>query len=58
MPKLENVVKIVSIEEFETLALRVGNDALTRSELVKAILDINALMEGAELLYSKHRREK
>ena len=58
MPKLENVVKIVSIEEFETLALRVGNDSLTRSELVKAILDINALMEGAELLYSKHRREK
>ena len=58
MPKLENVVKIVSMEEFETLALRVGNDALTRSELVKAILDINALMEGAELLYSKHRREK
>ena len=58
MPKLENVVKIVSMEEFETLALRVGNDALTRSELVKAILDINALMEGAELLYSKHGREK
>ena len=58
MPKLENVIKIISMEEFETLALRVGNDALTRSELVKAILDINALMEGAELLYSKHRREK
>ena len=58
MPRLENIVKIVSIEEFETLALRVGNDSLTRFELVEAILDINSLMEGAELLYSKHKKDK
>ena len=58
MPRLQDVIKIVTLEEFETLALRVGNDPLTRFELVKAITDINALMEGADLLYSKHRRKK
>tara|TARA_Y100001951_G_C11146961_1_gene186952 strand:+ start:332 stop:514 length:183 start_codon:yes stop_codon:yes gene_type:complete len=59
MPKLENIVKIVSAEEFETLALRVGNDVLTRFELVEAILNINSLMEGAEILVDpKHRRKK
>jgi len=58
MPRLQDVIKIVTLEEFETLALRVGNDPLTRFELVKAITDINGLMEGADLLYSKHRREK
>jgi len=58
MPRLQDVIKIVTIEEFETLALRVGNDPLTRFELVKAITDINSLMEGADLLYSRHRREK
>ena len=58
MPRLQDVIKIVTLEEFETLALRVGNDPLTRFELVKAITDINSLMEGADLLYSKHRREK
>ena len=58
MPRLQDVIKIVTLEEFETLALRVGNDPLTRFELVKAITDINSLMEGADLLYSKHRRKK
>jgi len=58
MPRLQDVIKIVTLEEFETLALRVGNDPLTRFELVKAITDINSLMEGTDLLYSKHRREK
>ena len=58
MPRLQDVIKIVTLEEFETLALRVGNDPITRFELVKAITDINSLMEGADLLYSKHRREK
>ena len=58
MPRLQDVIKIVTIEEFETLALKVGNDPITRFELVKAITDINSLMEGADLLYSKHRREK
>jgi len=58
MPRLQDVIKIVTLEEFETLALRVGNDPLTRFELVKAITDINGLMEGADLLYSKHRRRK
>jgi len=58
MPRLQDVIKIVTLEEFETLALRVGNDPLTRFELVKAITDINSLMEGADLLYSRHRREK
>ena len=58
MPRLQDVIKIVTLEEFETLALRVGNDPLTRFELVKAVTDINSLMEGADLLYSKHRREK
>jgi hypothetical protein len=58
MPRLQDVIKIVTLEEFETLALRVGNDPITRFELVKAITDINSLMEGADLLYSKHRRKK
>jgi hypothetical protein len=58
MPRLQDVIKIVTLEEFETLALRVGNDPLTRFELVKAVTDINSLMEGADLLYSRHRREK
>ena len=57
MPRLQDVIKIVTIEEFETLALKVGNDPITRFELVKAITDINGLMEGAELLYSKHKKK-
>lgn len=62
MQRLENIIKIVSLEEFETLALRVGSkdgsDALARSELVQAILDINSLIEGAELLNPKYKKKQ
>ena len=62
MQRLENIIKIVSLEEFETLALRVGSkdgsDALARSELVQAILDINSLIEGAELLNLKYKKKQ
>ena len=58
MPKLEDIIKIVTIEEFETLALRVGNDPITRSELVKAILEINSLMEKRALVNPDYRRKK
>ena len=55
----EDYITIISRDEFETLALRVGNDPITRRELIQAILDINGLMEGAEHLISpKHRRKK
>jgi len=58
MPKLEDIIKIVTIEEFETLALRVGNDPITRSELVNAILEINSLMETRALVNPEYRRKK
>jgi|TARA_R100000781_G_scaffold27021_1_gene20077 hypothetical protein len=58
MPKLEDIIKIVTIEEFETLALRVGNDPLTRLELVNAILEINSLMETRALVNPEYRRKK
>ena len=58
MPKLEDIIKIVTIEEFETLALRVGDDPLTRLELVNAILEINSLMETRALVNPEYRRKK
>ena len=55
----EDYITIISRDEFETLALRVGNDPITRRELIQAILDINGLMEGVEnLINPKHRRKK
>tara|TARA_R100000152_G_C6663205_1_gene101533 strand:+ start:460 stop:639 length:180 start_codon:yes stop_codon:yes gene_type:complete len=59
MSKLENIIKIISPSEFETLATRVGGDEMSRIELINAILDINSLMEGAKgLVNPQHRRKK
>ena len=59
MSKLENIIKIISPGEFETLATRVGGDEFSRIELINSILDINEIMEGrSQLINPKHRRKK
>jgi len=47
----DNVVMIVSYEEFVDLMYRTGNDPLTTMELVEAIADINSLIAQASKIY-------
>ena len=47
----ENIVVIVSYEEFVDLMYRTGNDPLTTMELVEAIADINSLIAQASKIY-------
>ena len=49
----DNVVMIVSYEEFVDLMYRTGNDPLTTMELVEAIADINSLIAQASKIYGE-----
>ena len=49
----ENIVVIVSYEEFVDLMYRTGNDPLTTMELVEAIADINSLIAQASKYYGE-----
>ena len=42
--KLEEIVTIVSYEEFTDLVVRTGNDELTTMELIEAIAQINGII--------------
>jgi|TARA_B100000073_G_scaffold220217_1_gene183287 hypothetical protein len=44
MAKKENIVTIISYEEFNELILKTGNDELTTMELIDAIAQINAMI--------------
>jgi hypothetical protein len=58
MSKLENVIKIVSPSEFETLATKVGGDKISRIELINAILDINGLIKGDKRILNPEYKKK
>ena len=49
----ENIVIIVSYEEFVDLMYRTGNDPLTTMELVDAIANINSLIIQASKYYGE-----
>ena len=50
---VENIVIIVSYEEFVDLMYRTGNDPLTTMELVDAIANINSLIIQASKYYGE-----
>ncbi|QDP48457.1 MAG: hypothetical protein Unbinned6747contig1000_15 [Prokaryotic dsDNA virus sp.] len=44
MTELENIVTIVSYEEFSELVVKIGSDELTVMELIDAIAQINGVI--------------
>ena len=44
MTELENIVTIVSYEEFNELVVKIGSDELTVMELIDAIAQINGVI--------------
>ena len=47
MTKKENIVTIISYEEFNELVAKTGSDELTTMELIDAIAQINAVIYEA-----------
>ena len=44
MTELENIVTIISYEEFSDLVVRVGGDEITTMELIDSIAQINSII--------------
>ena len=44
MTELENIVTIISYEEFSDLVVRIGGDEITTMELIDSIAQINSII--------------